>query len=156
MFNSGVITGPVLGQYCSSTVAVVVSLLQPYCSSTAAILHQQECHTTESHRCMVLSKQKQARCPLSPPPPPPGQKVQAQGGKPMLFSILVPLLDQYWASTGPVLDQYWGSTGPVLYQYWGQCCISTGASTGASTGPVLGSVLDQYWTSSGVSTVPVL
>ena len=95
------------------------------------------------------------------------------------FSIVVSLLDQYWTSTGAVLDQYWGqywgqywvSTGPVLDQYWtstgavlGQCCISTGASTesvlgavlGTVLGPVLGSVLDQYWTSSGVSTVAVL
>ena len=117
--------------------------------------------------------------PLSPRPRAPGQQVQAQGGESVLFSIMVPVVDQYWASTGPVLGQYWGQywastgpvlghhwgrTGPVLYQYWGQYCISTGASTGASTvastgastGPVLGSVLDQYWTSSGVNNVPVL
>ena len=77
---------------------------------------------------MVLCKEKQARCPLSPRPRAPGQQVQAQGGESVLFSIMVPVLDQYWASAGV-------STGPVLGQYW------------STTVPVLGSVLDQYWAS---------
>ena len=69
------------------------------------------------------------------------QAVNCQGGKPMLFSIVVPLLDQDWTSTGAVLDQYWGS---VLGQYW------------ASTVPVLGPVLGQYWGQYWTSTGPVV